>query len=84
MVEVPWTLKKYSKSGAILPAARPVKENQRGFTCFKGRMMAGCEKVKGIEKSLGKQLPVIHIELNTKQFKNRYGKKHRIPLQIFK
>ncbi len=41
--------RKYSKSGVKLPIINAVKENQDFGKYLKGRIIAGCEKVKGIK-----------------------------------
>ncbi len=42
-------LKKYSKSGVKLPITKPVKENHCLCIRCNGKMIAGCENVKGIK-----------------------------------
>jgi hypothetical protein len=40
---------KYSKSGAILPITSAETEMYFSFSLASGRMIAGCENVKGID-----------------------------------
>jgi hypothetical protein len=41
-------LRKYSKSGVILPITSPVNENHRRGKNANGKTIAGCENVNGI------------------------------------